>query len=159
MNGTTVERQALIDVVNALPDRALLELASFLDYLRYKNTASPQANQDSSNFLLSMTDLSNSDPLGSDQAEQHWQLQQELELLGVVQRHLPRSQQERWMLLRQKLEQETLTEREHQEFLTYSDLLESWNAERVEAVMALAKLRGMEFKALYRELTPQNMNL
>jgi len=52
-----------------------------------------------------------------------------------------------------------LTEREHQEFFTYSDLLESWNAERVEAVMALAKLRGVEFKALYRELTPQNMNL
>jgi len=78
MKGTTVERQALIDVVNALPDRALLELASFLDYLRYKNTASSQATQDSSNFLLSMTNLSNSDPLKSDRTEQRSQLQQEL---------------------------------------------------------------------------------
>ncbi|NEP13773.1 MAG: hypothetical protein F6K14_26940 [Symploca sp. SIO2C1] len=159
MNGTTVERQALIDVVNALPDRALLELASFLDYLRYKNAASPQGTGDSSDFLLLMADINNSDPFESDRTEQHLQRQQELELLGIVQRHLPRSQQERWMLLRQKLEQETLTEREHQEFLTYSDLLESWNAQRVEAVMALAKLRGVEFKRLYQELTPQNTNL
>ena len=158
MNGTTVERQALIDVVNALPDPALVELASFLDYLRYKNTASSQGTGESSDFLLSMSDLGNSDPIEGDQAKQRSQLQQELELLGVVQRHLPRSQQERWMLLRQKLEQETLTEREHQEFLTYSDLLELWNAERVEAVMALAQLRGVEFKTLYRQLTPQNTN-
>lgn len=148
MNTTTVERQALIDVVNALPDRALLELASFLDYLRYKNTASSQEAIDSRDFLLSMPNL--------DSCEQ---LQQELELLGIVQRHLPQSQQERWMLLQQKLEAETLTQREHQEFLTYSDLLESWNAQRVEAVMALAKLRGVEFKTLYQDLTAQNTNL
>ncbi|WP_439638207.1 hypothetical protein [Spirulina sp.] len=79
----------------------------------------------------------------------------ELELLAIAQRHLPLSQQERWLALRDKLEQETLTEREHQEFLTYSDLLELWNAERVEAVMELAKLRGIEFKTLYQALTPQ----
>jgi len=39
--------------VNALPDRAKLELASFLDYLRYKNTAIKQGTRDSSDFLLS----------------------------------------------------------------------------------------------------------
>lgn len=83
------------------------------------------------------------------------QTARELELLAVVQRHLPPSQQERWLALRDKLEQETLTDREHQEFLTYSDLLELWNAERVEALMELAKLRGVEFKLLYQELTPQ----
>ncbi|NEO84262.1 MAG: hypothetical protein F6J87_08415 [Spirulina sp. SIO3F2] len=77
------------------------------------------------------------------------------ELLAVVQRCLPPSQQERWAILRGKLAEETLTEREHQEFLTYSDLLELWNAERVEVVMELAQLRGVEFKVLYRELTPQ----
>ncbi len=63
------------------------------------------------------------------------------------------------MLLRQKLEDETLIERAHQEFLTYSDLLESWNADRVEAVMMLAKLRGVEFKTLYQEITPQSAHL
>ncbi|NEO84258.1 MAG: hypothetical protein F6J87_08395 [Spirulina sp. SIO3F2] len=80
----------------------------------------------------------------------------EAELLAVVQRCLPPSQQERWAVLRGKLAEETLTEREHQEFLTYSDLLELWNAERVEAVMELAQLRGVEFKVLYQELTPQS---
>ena len=105
-------------------DRALLELASFLDYLRYKNTASLQGAIDSSDFLLSMPNLGSCEPLSSDRPQQREPLQQELELLGIVQRHLPRSQQQRWMLLRQKLEHKTLTQPEHQEFLTYSDLLE-----------------------------------
>ena len=81
---------------------------------------------------------------------------QELELLSIIQRRLSTSQQERWATLRQKLELETLTDREHQELMTYSDLLESWNAERVEAVMELAKLRQVDFQALYQELTPHS---
>ncbi|MEM9218896.1 MAG: hypothetical protein AAGD25_31735 [Cyanobacteria bacterium P01_F01_bin.150] len=80
---------------------------------------------------------------------------QELELLSIIHRRLASSQQERWESLRQKLELETLTEMEHQELITYSDLLESWNTERVEAVMELAKLRQVDFKVLYQELTPQ----
>ena len=80
---------------------------------------------------------------------------QELELLSIIQRRLSSSQQERWEALRQKLELETLTDREHQELMTYSDLLEAWNAERVEAVMELARLRQVDFKSLYQELTPQ----
>lgn len=80
---------------------------------------------------------------------------QELELLAIAQRQLPPSQQQRWSALRDKLAQETLTEREHQELLTYSDLLELWNVERVQAILELAQLRGVEFKALYQELTPQ----
>jgi hypothetical protein len=79
----------------------------------------------------------------------------ELELLAIVQRRLPPSQQQRWLALREKLTQETLTEREHQEFLTYSDLLELWNVERVEAIAELAQLRGVEFTTLHQKLTPQ----
>lgn len=45
MNETTVKRQNLIDVINNLPDEVLLELASFLDYLRYK-----ASRRESSNF-------------------------------------------------------------------------------------------------------------
>lgn len=37
MDGITVERQKLIEAVSNLSDEALLELASFLDYLRYKS--------------------------------------------------------------------------------------------------------------------------
>jgi hypothetical protein len=36
MDGSTVERQQLLEVVSDLPEEALVELASFLDYLRYK---------------------------------------------------------------------------------------------------------------------------
>ncbi|MEB3231878.1 MAG: hypothetical protein VKJ64_12775 [Leptolyngbyaceae bacterium] len=87
------------------------------------------------------------------------QMGQEMELLGIIHRCLPLSQQQRWQELRQKLEAETLTEREHQEFLTYSDLLESWNAERVGAIAQLAMLRQVEFDALYQELTSQGLGV
>lgn len=36
MDRPAVERQKLIEAVSALPDETLLELANFLDYLRYK---------------------------------------------------------------------------------------------------------------------------
>ena len=38
MDGTTVERQKLIEAVSNLSDEALLELSAFLDYLHYKST-------------------------------------------------------------------------------------------------------------------------
>jgi hypothetical protein len=34
MSKTTVEQQDLVEVINALPDEVLVELANFLDYLR-----------------------------------------------------------------------------------------------------------------------------
>ncbi len=37
MDGTTVERQKLIEAVGSLSDEAVLELSIFLDYLRYKS--------------------------------------------------------------------------------------------------------------------------
>jgi hypothetical protein len=37
MDATTIGRQQLLEAVSALPDEALLELASFLHYLRYKS--------------------------------------------------------------------------------------------------------------------------
>ncbi|WP_258719054.1 hypothetical protein [Phormidium yuhuli] len=33
MSKTTVEQQDLVEVINALPDEVLVELANFLDYL------------------------------------------------------------------------------------------------------------------------------
>jgi hypothetical protein len=38
MDGITVERQKLIEAVSSLSDEAVLELAIFLDYLRYIST-------------------------------------------------------------------------------------------------------------------------
>lgn len=59
MNTSTEERQKLIEAVNALPAEALIELASFIDYLRYKSVQ-PSANQSSSAFLLSIAGLGSS---------------------------------------------------------------------------------------------------
>jgi hypothetical protein len=56
MNTPLAERQKLIEAVSALPDEALAELASFVDYLRYKSAQSPEKKQGSS-FLLSIAGL------------------------------------------------------------------------------------------------------
>lgn len=55
-----VERQKLIDVVNSLPDEALLELAGFLNYLCHKSTQSEKPDDQSSNFLLAIANLGSS---------------------------------------------------------------------------------------------------
>lgn len=60
MDGTTVERQKLIDVVSTLPDEALFELASFLDYLRYKSVQRREPDNYAANFLVAVAGLGNS---------------------------------------------------------------------------------------------------
>ncbi|MGC8713279.1 MAG: hypothetical protein ACP5RH_12895 [Leptodesmis sp.] len=60
MDGTTVERQKLIEVVSNLPDEALLELASFLDYLRYKSAQRKELNNNAVKFLVAIAGLGNS---------------------------------------------------------------------------------------------------
>ena len=60
MNRTPVERQKLIEAVSHLPDEALLELASFLDYLRYKSTQQRHPNDNAPGFLVAVAGLGNS---------------------------------------------------------------------------------------------------
>ncbi|WP_019499897.1 hypothetical protein [Pseudanabaena sp. PCC 6802] len=60
MDGIIVERQKLIEVVSTLPDEALLELASFLDYLRYKSILRRDYSNSASNFLVAIAGLGNS---------------------------------------------------------------------------------------------------
>ena len=60
MNGTTVERQKLIEAVSTLPDEFLLELANFLDYLRYKSTTRREPEPNASSFLLAISGLGSS---------------------------------------------------------------------------------------------------
>jgi hypothetical protein len=60
MDGTTVERQKLIEAVSALPDEVLLELASFVDYLRYKSAQQRELNNNASSFLVAVAGLGNS---------------------------------------------------------------------------------------------------
>jgi hypothetical protein len=60
MDRATVERQKLIEAVGNLPDEVLLELASFLDYLRYKSILQRDSSHNSPNFLIAVAGLGNS---------------------------------------------------------------------------------------------------
>jgi hypothetical protein len=60
MDGTTVERQKLIEAVNTLPNEALPELAGFLGYLHYKSAQQKEPGSQASNFLMAIASLGNS---------------------------------------------------------------------------------------------------
>jgi len=60
MSNLTVKRQNLIEAVNTLPDEVLIELSSFVEYLRYK-TSKPQTSEPpNQNFLLTVAALGKS---------------------------------------------------------------------------------------------------
>ena len=61
-------------------------------------------------------------------------------LREIIQRRLPERDQERLSYLRGQMEQETISEAEHQELLDYVDLVEQWDAERVAAMVQLGLL-------------------
>jgi hypothetical protein len=60
MSKTTIERQNLIEAVNALPDEALIELTSFIEYLRYKTVEPQNSKPLGQNFLLTVAGLGKS---------------------------------------------------------------------------------------------------
>jgi hypothetical protein len=60
MDISTVERQKLLETVRELPEEALVELASFLDYLRYKSAQRRELDNHSASFLAAVAGLGNS---------------------------------------------------------------------------------------------------
>ncbi|BAU43185.1 hypothetical protein [Leptolyngbya sp. O-77] len=60
MSSSTIERQQILEAVSALPEEALLELASFLDYLHYKSAKRNEVNGHTANFLVAVAGLGNS---------------------------------------------------------------------------------------------------
>jgi hypothetical protein len=54
MSRSAIERQQSLEAVNTLPAEALVELASFLDYLRYKSDQRRGANNQSASFLVAV---------------------------------------------------------------------------------------------------------
>jgi hypothetical protein len=60
MSNATEERQNLIEAVNALPDEALTELVSFVEYLRYKTLQPENSQPRKQNFLLTVAGLGSS---------------------------------------------------------------------------------------------------
>lgn len=64
----------------------------------------------------------------------------------------PMPQTERFAELRQKLQDETLSEGERDELLAISDAREIANADRVEAVMQFAALHGEPFAEVWKRM-------
>jgi hypothetical protein len=62
----------------------------------------------------------------------------------------------RYRTLAAKLEDETLTDDERQEFLTLTQQSEAWNVRRLELLEALAQKRGMHFPELMKALEIQH---
>jgi hypothetical protein len=60
VDSTNVERQKLIEAVGTLSDENLPELASFLDYLRYKSDHSKTPDPSAASFLHAITGLGSS---------------------------------------------------------------------------------------------------
>jgi len=60
MDGSSIGRLTLLEAVKALPDEALVELSTFLDYLRYNAAHQRALTTHSSSFLLAVAGLGNS---------------------------------------------------------------------------------------------------
>jgi hypothetical protein len=60
MDRITVKRQQIFEAVSTLPEEALVELASFLDYLRHKSVQRRDDSNQSASFLVSVAGLGSS---------------------------------------------------------------------------------------------------
>ena len=87
-----------------------------------------------------------------------WQRQQEVPeealLLGSIRENsrLPEKEQRRYQQLWHKCENETLSEEELVEYQTLLSKLETRNVKRIEALIALAKMRGKTLREVMAEL-------
>lgn len=77
---------------------------------------------------------------------------EEVLLLEKIRKTLPFELKERFEILKEKRNAETLTKEEYQEFLDLIDAIEMDNAEKVKNVGALALLRNRPILELGREL-------
>jgi hypothetical protein len=76
----------------------------------------------------------------------------ETRLFLRINRHLTLEKQQRYDELKQKREDETLTKAEHKELLQFVEEIEDIWADRLRAVIELAKLRGISPRELMKQL-------
>ena len=76
----------------------------------------------------------------------------ESELLLRISRNLSEEQRARMLELTDKLEFESITDEEHAELLRLTDKAEQLQAVRLKAVIDLAKLRGIPFEEMMKQL-------
>jgi hypothetical protein len=124
MAPSTDIRQRAKDLVDQLPDSNLQQVVTFLEALQ--------------------TPSSNPEPPSEPEAN----------LLATIQWQLAPEEQTRLDYLRQSAEAESLTPEEHQEFLSYADLIEQRDAQRAEALLQLAQLRQVPLEQVLAEFLP-----
>jgi hypothetical protein len=77
---------------------------------------------------------------------------EEVRLLEKINEGLSAETWQRYHELKAKRDAVTLTEEEHAELIALSDTIEAWNVRRLEFVAELARLRGVPFPELVRQL-------
>jgi hypothetical protein len=131
MTAPTEIRQRAIALLEQLPGESLVKAVEFLESLSH------QALQVSETKTYKT---------------------RETDLIQIIQRRLSAEQQERLNYLRQQNETEEITETEHQELLIYVELIEKQDAERAEALIQLAQIRGVDLQVLIHEFLPTHIN-
>lgn len=76
----------------------------------------------------------------------------EANLLQSINQGLPESTQHRYDVLQAKLQNEAIAPEEHQELLQLIDVVEQADADRLEALVELAQLRGVTLPDLMTQL-------
>ena len=121
-------RQKAIALLEQLPETQLAQVVEFLNRLNEEST------QTSSSFTATSEEV----------------------LLRIIQRRLALDDQVRLNELRQRNQDGSLTEAEHQELLVYVEQVEKQDAERAAALIQLAQLRKVGLKTLVGEFLPAN---
>jgi hypothetical protein len=121
---TTSAREQVIDLIDGLPSESLQEVVRFIERLRSGGGAAAKTPT----------------------------LDAEAPLLAIIRRRLPPDDQRRLSTLRERKEERPLTPEEHAELLAYVERVEGEDAERAQALVDLARLRGVSLGALMIDL-------
>lgn len=84
--------------------------------------------------------------------------EREIELIKVIYQKQPVEFKEKYDLLYQKLQSETISEEEHEELLTLMESSENYNNQWLEALVELAQLRGVTIFELKKQLGIENFD-
>ncbi len=115
-------RQRVIDLVDQLPQEMLPEAIEFIQSLSIK----AKGNQ-----LFSSTE--------------------EQELISIIQTRLPLNEQQRFDYLRERQEQDELTDADYLELIRYIEKIEDQNVRRTSALIQLSQLSNISLDSLIKQ--------
>ena len=78
--------------------------------------------------------------------------EQETELLEIINFRRPPEVQARFDFLLKRMQSNRITRKEHAELLVMTDASEQFAADRIQAVLSLADLRGLTFDEMWKQL-------